>query len=68
VHQYSGPVVLGKKRAADLAANIVTVEGTISTTACRKTEVTTISSTTTLRYVIKLTCYSQKRAHMMFIF
>jgi hypothetical protein len=68
VHQYSDPVVLGKKRAVDLAANIVTVEGTISTTVCRKIEVTTISSTTTLRYVIKLTCDSQKRTRMTFIF
>jgi hypothetical protein len=53
VHKYSGPIVLGKKRVVDPVANIVTAEGTISTTVCRKIEVTTIFSTTTLRYVIK---------------
>jgi len=57
-HTSDDPTVLGRRRAVALAANIVTAEGTINITICRRIEVTTIYFTTTSRYVKELNCSS----------
>lgn len=51
-------IVPDRRRAVDLVANIATAEGIINTTVYRKNAVTTISSTTILRYVINIIHFS----------